>query len=234
MRYKVNGNPKQVDYWAAHVTAIDETAVPNGEVDQVAWLPLAEALKRVTYKQDVAVLIDFADGPADATPLILLRHAKALPRSDWRRDDVDRPLDKAGAADAATLAGLLACFAPKATVVSSPARRCLDTVRPYAARASSPVRVSAALTARPAAVPAHAGQPAPAALLFSLIAAREPAIVCAHRENLPALLESAAGFLGGKPVPAGVAKPLPKGAFLVLHMVAGTLAGMDRYELPDD
>jgi hypothetical protein len=57
--------------------------------------------------------------------------------------------------------------------------------------------------------------------------------VCAHRENLPGLLEAAVGFLDGKSVPDKIARPLPKGAFLVLHMMAGTLAGIDRYELPD-
>src|SRR5579859_8113829 len=35
-RYKVNGHPKQVDYWAAAVTGLDPGAVPNGEVDQVS------------------------------------------------------------------------------------------------------------------------------------------------------------------------------------------------------
>jgi len=54
VRYKVNGNPKQVDWWVARVTSVDDSAVPNHEVDQVAWLPLAQALKRVSYKQDVS------------------------------------------------------------------------------------------------------------------------------------------------------------------------------------
>jgi 8-oxo-dGTP pyrophosphatase MutT (NUDIX family)/phosphohistidine phosphatase SixA len=227
-RYKVNGNPKQVDYWAAQVTGVDEAAVPNHEVDEIAWLPVADAIARVSYKQDIAVLDDFAAEPPDTVPLILLRHAKALSRSDWKRADDDRPLDKAGTADASTLASMLSCFAPRATVVTSPTVRCVDTIRPYAARAGVPVRASGALLPGPAAGPGPA-----AAQVFSLIAAREPAIVCAHRENMPGLLEAAVGFLDGKPVPDKIAKPLPKGAFLVLHMMAGALAGIDRYELPD-
>src|SRR6266702_1634621 len=102
VRYKVNGNPKRVDWWAARVLSVDDSAVPNHEVDQVTWLPLAQALKRVSYKQDVSVLSDFAARPADTVPLILLRHAKALHRSEWNSADGDRPLDKAGTADAAT------------------------------------------------------------------------------------------------------------------------------------
>jgi 8-oxo-dGTP pyrophosphatase MutT (NUDIX family)/phosphohistidine phosphatase SixA len=228
VRYKVNGHPKQVDFWVAALTGLDATAVPNGEVDEIAWLPVPEALRRVSYKQDVAVLLDFASGFTEAVPLVLLRHARALPRSEWKHPDADRPLDKAGTADAALLASLLACFAPTATVTSSDTVRCLDTVGPYAELTGSPVRASAALRA------ARAGnKPAPADLLFALTAAREPAIVCAHRENLPALLSSALRFLGDPAVPEKVAKPLPKGAFLVLHATGGTLAGIDRYELPD-
>jgi 8-oxo-dGTP pyrophosphatase MutT (NUDIX family)/phosphohistidine phosphatase SixA len=228
VRYKVNGNPKQVDFWVAQVVAVDETAVPNHEVDEVAWLPVADAVERVSYKQDLAVLAEFAGNPPDTVPLILLRHAKALPRSEWKRADDDRPLDKAGAADAVTLASMLSCFAPRAAVVTSPAVRCVDTIRPYAARAGSLVQAFDALRAGPAAGPGPA-----AAQVFSLIAARDPAIVCGHRENLPGLLEAAVGFLDGKAVPDKIAKPLPKGAFLVLHMMAGALAGIDRYELPD-
>ncbi len=228
VRYKVNGNPKQVDYWAAAVTGLDAAAVPNDEVDEIAWLPVADALGRVSYKQDVAVLLDFASGITDSTPFILLRHAKALPRSEWKHADADRPLDKAGTADAATLAGLLACFAPTATVASSDTARCLDTVRPYGDLTGSLVHPSGALRASYGTHPSAA-----AALLFALIASREPHIVCAHRENLPALLSSAMQFLGGSAIPEKAAKPLPKGAFLVLHSVDGIAAGIDRYELPD-
>jgi 8-oxo-dGTP pyrophosphatase MutT (NUDIX family)/phosphohistidine phosphatase SixA len=259
-RYKVNGHPKQVDWWTARAMSVDDSAVPNHEVDQALWLPLAQALKRVSYKQDVSVLSDFAARPADTVPLILLRHAKALPRSQWSSDDGDRPLDKGGTADAASLAPLLSCFAPAAEVVSSPTARCLDTVRPYADLSGSKVRTELAL-----APPAGQGQgPGPDSypLISALVAAEAPAIVCGHRENLPALLDvalTAAGAVAperagppelarGKPafrlgtgqraavidgtrVPGAVTRPLPKGAFLVLHLAGGTLAGIDRYEL---
>jgi len=231
VRYRVNGNPKQTDFWAAQVTAMDDAAVPNGEVDKIAWLPVADALRRVSYKQDVAVLTDFAAGAADTTPFILLRHARALPRSDWAGDDTGRPLDKAGAADAALLADLLACFAPGAglapqpAVVSSPAVRCLDTVRPYADRAGTPVRTEESLRALSRTASAN-----PAPLISALIASRDPAIVCAHRENLPFLLDAALAVSDGSLVPASARGPLPKGGFLVLHLSGETLAAVDRYD----
>jgi len=261
VRYKVNGNPKQVDWWVARVTSVDDSAVPNHEVDQVAWLPLAQALKRVSYKQDVSVLSDFAARPADTVPLILLRHARALPRSEWNADDDgDRPLDKAGTTDATTLARLLSCFAPAAEVVTSPAVRCLDTVRPYAYLSGSNVRVEPALA--PSAVQGSGADSY--SLISALVAAEAPAIVCGHRENLPALLDVAltaagavaperaeppewagaqekptarqatgkrAAVIEGVRVPEAVTRPLPKGNFLVLHLAGGTLAGIDRYDL---
>jgi phosphohistidine phosphatase SixA/8-oxo-dGTP pyrophosphatase MutT (NUDIX family) len=259
-RYKVNGNPKQVDWWAARATSVDDGAVPNHEVDQAIWLPLAQALKRVSYKQDVSVLGDFAARPADTVPLILLRHAKALPRSEWSSDDGDRPLDKAGTADAASLAPLLSCFAPAAEVVCSPTARCLDTVKPYADRSGSKVRAELALAPTASQGPGAASY----SLISALVAAGAPVIVCGHRENLPALLDVAltaadavaperaespepawargksaswpgtgkrAAVIDGTRVPGAVTRPLPKGAFLVLHLAGGTLAGIDRYEL---
>jgi 8-oxo-dGTP pyrophosphatase MutT (NUDIX family)/phosphohistidine phosphatase SixA len=231
VRYKVNGNPKRVDFWAAQVTAMDDAAVPNAEVDKIAWLPVSAALRRVSYKQDVAVLNDFAAGPADTTPFILLRHARALPRSEWKGDDAARPLDKEGTSATALLASLLECFAPGAgrapqpAVVSSPAVRCLDTVRPYADRAGVTVRTAESLRALSRTASAN-----PAPLICALIAGRDPAIVCAHRENLPFLLDAVLVVAGGSPAPASARGPLPKGGFLVLHLSGETIAAVDRYD----
>ena len=194
-RYKVNGSPKQVDWWAARATAVDAGAVPNDEVDQVAWLPLDRALRQVSYKQDVSALGDFAAGPAATVPLILLRHAKALRHSEWTKDDIDRPLDKAGLAAAAALARLLSCFAPKTRVITSPAARCVDTVRPYAELSGSQVQAVEALS------PSALGLAVPAdsyTLISALVASGTPAIVCAHRENLPALLDVALTAAGAE------------------------------------
>ena len=225
VRYKVNGNPKQVDFWAAQVTAMDDAAVPNSEVDKTVWLPVDAALRRVSYKQDVAVLTDFAAGVTDTTPFILLRHARAQPRSDWKGDDAARPLDKVGTADAGLLADLLACFASQATVASSPTARCLDTVRPYADRTGSPLRLEESLRALSRTASAN-----PVPLIYALIVGQDPAIVCAHRENLPFLLDAALSVTGSNHVTASVRKPLPKGGFLVLHLSGETLAAVDRYD----
>ena len=228
VRYKVNGRAKVVTYWSARLAGSDESAVPNGEVDKVAWLPLAQAKKKVTYTHDIGVLDDFAAAPADTTPLILLRHARARPRTSWRGDDAERTLDEQGTADARDLAGLLACFTRRAEVISSATVRCLDTVRPYAQLTGARPRASVSLR------PSSRTNPADShALLAAAVAAGGPAIICAHRENLPDLMATAAAALGASSLPPACADPLPTGAFVIFHMTDGKLAAADRYELPE-
>ena len=52
------GRPKVVRYWAMTVTA--GSFAPNDEVDQIAWLPFAEARDRLSYPHD-ADLLDAVD-----------------------------------------------------------------------------------------------------------------------------------------------------------------------------
>ena len=63
----------------------------------------------------------------------LIRHAKAGERAAWDGPDELRPLTKAGARQADALAAQFH-GEPIARVISSPAVRCIDTVRPLAGR----------------------------------------------------------------------------------------------------
>lgn len=65
--------------------------------------------------------------------LILLRHAKAGDRDAWRGDDAERPLTRGGQRQALALAERLAGLAI-ARVLTSPYRRCRQTVEPLAGR----------------------------------------------------------------------------------------------------
>jgi 8-oxo-dGTP diphosphatase len=231
-RYKAGGRPKRVSYWAARVTGVDEAAVPNHEVDRVTWLPVDKAREVTSYKQDVTVLDDFAGAAPDTIPLILLRHAKAVPRNTWRGDDAARPLDDRGREEAAAVAGLLKCFAPRAEVYSSPTVRCGDTVRPYAEAARVLVRPAPALSIY------RTPQADWSSPISAVIASATPAILCAHRENLPVLLEEAVEALGGS-LPPGHDDTLPTGGFWALHVLAGDdgsaskLVAADRYDLSE-
>ena len=219
--YKVDGRPKRVDYWAGH--SVDPAApfVPGNEVDDLAWLPVATAARRLTYERDVAVLEEFAGGPALTVPLIVLRHASAGSRSSWGGADLARPLDARGAADADRLAWLLCCFGV-GRVVSSAAERCVATVRPFAALTGAKIEIEPLFT-----VGVQAAAEAVALRAAELAMADGPVVTCAHRENLPLLLAAVTARLDARP-PRG--RPLRKGRFWVLHVTAGgALAGAERH-----
>jgi len=228
--YLAHGRPKEVDYWSAF-SRVDR-AEASHEIDAVAWLLVPEALGRLSYPHDADVIASLQPWPT--VPLILLRHASAGHKDAWPGADSLRPLDTEGAMDALALADLLACFAPRARVISSPALRCTESVAPYAARFGGPVEAMAVL-----AVPGRAAD-FPFArtdrtdtlrhLFRNLVAAGRPVVACLHRENLPLAMAAACSVLGAPP-PDESDVSLAKGGFWVLHTAAGKLAALERYEL---
>ena len=215
--YQYHGQDKRVDYWAA---TTDDDAKASNEVDEVAWLPLDQAAGYLSYPHDRDVVAGLV--PVQTVPLIIVRHASAVPKSDsplGSAGDLLRPLDSRGQKDASALAGLLACFAPRARVLSSPALRCAQTVRPYAARAEVHIEKIKDFYHNGIGTP-------PIDLLRGLLEASRPAVLCLHRENLPEVLATACDLLGADP-PADPG--LPKGAFWVLHTLPGQLAAMERH-----
>jgi len=74
-----------------------------------------------------------ATGTVATVTIYLVRHAKALRRSTWEDDDALRPLSDDGRWQADQLVGRLAALAT-GRIVSSPARRCVETLRPLATR----------------------------------------------------------------------------------------------------
>jgi len=218
------GRPKRVSYWSAF--SADHEAAPGNEIDAVSWLPLAQAREQLADTHDDPVISAFR--PCETVPLILVRHASAGPKADWPGDDQSRPLDAGGAADARTLAGLLACFAPTARVISSPARRCTDTVRPFAETFGGAVETDACLAphGRTQAFSSRTDRAdALRRLLSALVAQRRPVVLCLHRENLPDVLADACSALGA-PGALPADPSLPKGGFWVAHRAAGGLAGV--------
>jgi 8-oxo-(d)GTP phosphatase len=221
--YDRGGRPKRVDYWAGRPAPGSQPPFQvNPEVDALQWLPVPAARTRLSYPRDAAILDDFAAGPADTVPLTFLRHASAGARDEWAEDDLHRPLDAEGAAESELLSRLLSCFGP-ARVISSAAERCVATVRPYAAATGAKVEIEPAFTVgRAEAEPAEA-----AARVADIVQAGEPAVICAHRENLPPMLTAACAVLGG-PAPADL--PLGKAGFWVLHSADGRLAAAERHD----
>jgi 8-oxo-(d)GTP phosphatase len=235
-RYQSFGRPKRVDYWVGRPASDGRAAFrANDEVDALAWLPVPAARGRLSYSRDAAVIDEFADGPADTAALVFLRHASAGHKGSWPGDDLDRPLDARGAADADRLAGLLSCFGP-GRVISSAAERCVATVRPYAALTGAAVALEPAFTVGLAEQPARMAAAGTAtvgvatAAVADIVAAGMPAVICAHGENLPPMIADACAALGAVP-PDGLS--LPKGGFWVLHVAGGTLAAAERHNLAE-
>jgi phosphohistidine phosphatase SixA/8-oxo-dGTP pyrophosphatase MutT (NUDIX family) len=223
------GRLKRVSYWAAYSAGLE--AAPAQEIDAISWLPLAQARKQLADTHDDPVIS--ALRPVETVPLILARHASAGHKADWPGDDFARPLDRAGEADAQVLAGLLGCFAPAARVISSPALRCTETVRPYAAGFGGTVEAEACLVPYGRA-PDFSSRTEQADalrhLLSALVEQRRPAVLCLHRENLPEVLAATCAALGA-PAAVPVDPALPKGGFWVAHVAGGgDLAALERYE----
>jgi 8-oxo-dGTP diphosphatase len=148
------------------------------------------------------------------SPLVILRHAKALPRKRWRRADSERPLDSRGTAQADRLAVLLACFGIE-RVVSSDSLRCVDTVQPYATATRLHVELEPRVTEE-----AHGdgGSTGAADTVAELLADPRASVLCSHRPVLPALIE-ALGPLPSSPfgMRAPADDPLRPGEFIVVH-----------------
>jgi 8-oxo-(d)GTP phosphatase len=118
-----HGRLKVVRYWTMRPES--GSFEPHREVDEIKWLPAADAESQLSYDRDVEVL------RAVPPPLLVVRHASAGERDEWDRDDARRPLDKRGRGQAQALVGQLAGFELD-RIVSSPFDRCVQTVEPLA------------------------------------------------------------------------------------------------------
>jgi 8-oxo-dGTP diphosphatase len=121
--------PKEVHYWAAQVRG--GAFSPNDEVDELHFLDVATAARRLSYPHDADVLRRFAAIGVPGSTVLLVRHAKAGNRAQWDGDDDLRPLSSTGHDQAAQIAALLPMFGPD-RLASAPPVRCVDTVAPFA------------------------------------------------------------------------------------------------------
>jgi 8-oxo-dGTP diphosphatase len=218
--YEVRGQQKHVTYWSAVPREPLAGFAGNNEADKLEWLPLRAASGRLSYQRDRLILAELAASVTKTVPFIFVRHASAGRRSEWPGDDLARPLDPAGAADAAALGRLLACYGP-ARVITSPAERCIASLVPYAAATGAAIEIEPLFTAEPA-VP----EQAIADRAAQIVGQGRPAVICGHRENLPVLLAAACGELGSA-APDG--PPLAKGGCWVLHAAGRRLIATERH-----
>jgi 8-oxo-dGTP diphosphatase len=130
--YPVPEGRKRVDYWV--MQAVGGSFRANDEVDELRWLPAAEAAALCTHEHDRVVVADLARAEVPLMPtLVLVRHGRAGDRSEWTGPDDERPLDRRGRAQADRLAQVLPEFGP-VELHSAPPVRCRETVEPLADR----------------------------------------------------------------------------------------------------
>ncbi|WP_406832447.1 NUDIX domain-containing protein [Pedococcus sp. KACC 23699] len=216
---------KTVHYWAAEATT--PPGPLRNEIDEVRWLDVVSASDRLDYARDrdqlrAVVRADKA-GTLITWPLALVRHAHAVTRGAWSGEDLTRPLDRAGRARAAEVSRLLAAYAVR-RLVSSPAARCADTVRPYAAASGTSLRIKDGLSEE-----GYAADPSRASRhLRRLLERGGPAALCSHGPVLPDLLGTLEALVHpDEPDAASVtttlaaaaADSMGKGEVLVAHLV---------------
>ncbi|MCV7310122.1 NUDIX hydrolase [Mycobacterium paraffinicum] len=127
--YPIEAGVKKVYYWAARSTGGD--FIPGNEVDELVWLPMPEALKKLSYSHDRKMLRHFMKHPADTRSVVVVRHGTAGRKSRFKGDDTQRPLDKRGRAQAEALVPQLLAFGAT-DVYAADRLRCHQTVEPLA------------------------------------------------------------------------------------------------------
>jgi MutT/NUDIX family protein len=151
---------KRIHYWM--MREIDENAAMKRlpafgpikpakptEIGNVIWLTPSKARKKLTHDSDRKVLDAFLEKlhayQTEYKTLILVRHGKAESRKSWQGSEATRPITPLGSAASYALGRELACYAPN-RIVSSPWKRCVETVATFAHDSSLPIEQIAELT----------------------------------------------------------------------------------------
>lgn len=178
-RYSVPEGPKQVEYYLMRPIRFHGFA-PNEEVDDLEWVPPAEAGRMFTYEFDRTLLeeIDLQD-VLMTTTVHIVRHGAAGDRSEWEGPDHERPLTEKGFAQAEALKGELAGIGV-ARILSSPYVRCTQTVEPLAEAIGVEMETTDALAE-------GAGQREIADLIDEV--AGSTVVLSSHGDVIPAMLQ---------------------------------------------
>ncbi|WKD57772.1 Putative mutator protein MutT4 [Corynebacterium capitovis DSM 44611] len=217
--YPVKDSMKVVYYWTGQVTGGEFT--PNEEVDELRWLPLAEAMELITYECDRQVLEKAGKRfglPADAR-ILYVRHARAHDRQKWSGDDNLRPLDKKGRRQAEMLVPMLAPFAPE-RIYSAEPDRCLTTVAPLSDELGLEVTVDKRFGDEGWLENQVAAQQA----ITEVIERGGTSVVCGQGTVMPHIIAWLAAN-GRLPIDGDI--PVKKGGVWVLSFHKGELTGAD-------
>ncbi|GAB3392006.1 hypothetical protein GCM10027568_18500 [Humibacter soli] len=218
-----SGREKFVHYWSAEVTeeAVHaSTFVPNDEIAGIEWVPLRRVRKYLSYKRDVEIIDQWAalaeERVTQTFALIVLRHAKATPRSGWKGEDARRPLTTLGELQAASNVPTIAAWRPK-RIVTSNAVRCVETVAPL----SSAFDIEAKRTTKLSQDAWESGT-SPLGIrdvIGKRVRVRKTAVLCSHGPVLPDIMREIA-LATGTTMGAYIreAASLEVGEYSVVHL----------------
>lgn len=216
-RYDVEGRTKRVSYWTATVLDVVRRA-PDREVDVVSWLPVKSALHRLTHSRDRHLVQQALEQPP-TTPLVVVRHGKAMDRKDWTHPDPARPISARGRRESVGLIPILEAYGVQ-ELASSSSARCVSTLLPYAQRHELTIERHDRFSEEQGT--AHPGRVRKLMRRIAATAAQEaiPTAVCGHRPVLPEMLAAV------DIAPRSVAP----GESLVAHLdPQGDLHALERY-----
>jgi 8-oxo-dGTP diphosphatase len=216
-----NAGLKKVDYWGGVVLDSVRRA-PDAEVDVVSWLPVRAAVSRLTYSHDHFLVQQYLEQPP-TTPLVILRHAKAMDRKDWSRKDAARPINARGRRQARMLVPMLNAYGVT-KLVSSTSTRCVATVLPYAQQEELPIDTHSLLSEEEGEHNAKGVVKLMRKIRAATLKTGEPTAVCVHRPVLPHILDAL------EIAPA----TLVTGELLVAHLTSkGTVHALERHRPQD-
>ena len=138
--YRVDDEKKKVKYWMAKAIS-DVNFTQNDEVDRIEWLPFKMARHFLTYEEDRDILREFKKKERHTKSLILLRHTKAIKRSDWSSYDLQRPLSQVGVQQSKQLIKQLGRFVISG-IYTSDAMRCIGSVEELASTLNRPLHIN--------------------------------------------------------------------------------------------
>ena len=215
--YPIDQGVKKVYYWAARSTGGEFTA--GKEVDELVWLPIAEAMQRLNYPQDRKMLRHFIKRPVHTHTVLVVRHGTAGRKSRFSGDDTQRPLDKRGRAQAEALVPQLLAFGAS-DVYAADRLRCHQTVEPLAAELGVTVHNEPTLTEE-----SYAKNPKRARHRVLSIAEQEGTpVICTQGKVIPGLIAWWCERDGVRPDKSRN----HKGSTWVLSLAAGRLVAADH------
>ncbi|MFV0453048.1 MAG: NUDIX hydrolase [Propioniciclava sp.] len=212
--YPVGGGRKTVHYWVASPTE-QARRKPDREVDKVVWLSPSAAMKRMTYADEKGV-VEQALAAEATTPVLVVRHGKAMLRTHWTARDQARPLASRGRKQSKALLPLLRAYGVE-RLISSSSTRCVQTFKPYSKSTGIDVEGWTVLSEEIGEENTK-GVTTFMRRVVGETAERGGTAVCGHRPILPTMLEAL----------DVVPRPLQTSAVVVAHVdPVGTTVAME-------